>query len=106
MTCKGQATEACPRYAGVTLTLTDAFYDDMDCDAVTWPGHLSDHAAVRASFTVTVDRTLTKAPAALEKERVHPLRALFDALVSIGRTLRTVIVHLPDLRENRIGWLK
>ena len=92
--------------AGVTLTLEDAFYDGMDCDAVTWPGHLSDHAAVCARFTVSIDKSQTKAPETLEKERLHPLRQLFDAVVSVGRTLRMVLVHLPDLWKNGIGWLK
>ena len=92
--------------AGVTLTLEDAFYDDMDCDAVTWPGHLSDHAAVHARFTVSIDKTLTKAPDSLEKERPRPLRYLFDAAASIAKTVRTALVHLPDLWKKGIGWLK
>ena len=92
--------------AGVTLTLENAFYDNMDTDAITWPGHLSDHAAVRAQFRVTVDQTKVKAPAALEKERVRPIRSLWNALASVGKTLHKVIVHLPDLREKGIGWIK
>lgn len=92
--------------AGVTLTLEDAFYDDMDCDDITWDGHLSDHAAVCARFTVSIDRSQTKAPDTLEKERAHPIRHLFDAVVSVGRTLRMVLVHLPDLWKNGIGWIK
>ena len=92
--------------AGVTLTLVDAFYDDMDCDAVTWPGHVSDHAALRTTFTVSIDRTQTKVPDKLEKERAHPIRHLFDAIASVGKTLWMVLVHLPDLRKNGIGWIK
>lgn len=92
--------------AGVQLTLTDAFYDDMDCDGMTWQGHLSDHAALRTSFKVSIDKTQTKAPDTLTKERAHPLRSFFGAVVSIGKTLRTVFVHLPDLWEKGIGWLK
>ena len=92
--------------AGVTLTLEDAFYDDMDTDDMTWQGHLSDHAALRAQFTVCIDSTQTKAPEQLEKERLHPLRRLIDAVTSVAGTLRTALVHLPDLRKNGIGWLK
>ena len=92
--------------AGVTLTLKDAFYDDMDCDAITWQGHLSDHAALCALFNVTIDTTQIKAPATLTKEHVHPLLHLFGAVTSIGRTLWTAIVHLPDLWKNGIGWIK
>ncbi|MBQ7541342.1 MAG: endonuclease/exonuclease/phosphatase family protein [Clostridia bacterium] len=91
---------------GVTLTLQDAYYDDMDCDGVTWPGHLSDHAAVCAAFTCTIDRSQAEAPQTLVKERAQPVRQLIRAIVSVGNTLRTAIAHLPDLLKNGVGWIK
>ncbi len=92
--------------AGVTLTLEDAFYDDMDCGEITWQGHLSDHAALRAAFTVTIDRSQAKAPETLVKERARPLRDLLHAAASIGRTVWVALTHLPDLWKNGIGWIK
>ena len=92
--------------AGVTLTLEDAQYDDMDCDAVTWQGHLSDHAALCATFTVAIDKALAKAPDTLEKEQPRPLRHLFDAVRSVLGTIWTALAHLPDLWQKGIGWIK
>ena len=91
---------------GVTFTLEDAYYDDRDCDEITWPGHLSDHAAVCAVFACTIDRTQTTAPETLTTERVNPIRSLIRAVTAIARTLWTAIAHLPDLVKNGIGWIK
>ncbi|MBQ7546479.1 MAG: endonuclease/exonuclease/phosphatase family protein [Clostridia bacterium] len=92
--------------ADVTFTLESACYDDMDCDAITWPGHLSDHAAVRAEFICTIDKTNTAAPETLVRERANPLRAFFRGVAAIAKTLWTAISHLPDLFKNGIGWIK
>ena len=92
--------------AGVTLALEDAFYDNMDCDAITWPGYLSDHAALRTLFTCTIDKTKTVAPQTQIKERLNLFRHLWNAAASISKTLWTVLVHLPDLVHNGIGWIK
>ena len=91
---------------GVTLELVDAFYDGFDCDGIDWQGHLSDHAAVRASFTVTVDPDACTTPETLEKEPWRPFADLTRAVDSVLGTILTALRHLPDLFEKGIGWIK
>ncbi len=91
---------------GVTLDLVDACYDGFDCDAIDWQGHLSDHAAVRASFNVTIDPDACTPPDKLEKEPFRPLTDVVRAAKSILGTVLLALRHLPDLLEKGIGWLK
>ena len=91
---------------GVTLELQSAEYDSFDCDGIDWPGHLSDHAAVVTSFTVTVDQAVATVPDTLKTEPLRPVSYLFHAVTSIAKTLWTALVHLPDLFQNGIGWIK
>ena len=91
---------------GVTLTLQSAQYDSFDCDGVNWDGHVSDHAAVRTSFICTVDTAITSAPDALHPETPRPVTHFFKAVTSVAKTLRTILVHLPDLWKGGIGWIK
>ena len=91
---------------GVTLTLESAAYDGFDCDGIDWPGHLSDHAAVRTTFAVTVDKAVASAPDTLKTEPLRPVSYLFHAVAAVVTTLWTVFAHLPDLWKNGIGWIK
>ena len=91
---------------GVTLTLQSAEYDNFDCGCIDWDGHLSDHAAVRTSFTCTVDPAAASAPETLRKEPIRPVTQFFKAVAAIAKTLWTALVHLPDLAKNGIGWIK
>ena len=91
---------------GVTLTLQSAAYNDFDCACIDWPGHLSDHAAVCAEFTVTADPAIASAPDTLQKEPIRPVTHFFRAVASVAKTLWTVLVRLPDLWQNGVGWIK
>ncbi|MCR5485770.1 MAG: endonuclease/exonuclease/phosphatase family protein [Clostridiales bacterium] len=92
--------------AGVSFELESAVYDDFDCEDITWEGHLSDHAAVKATFNVTIERKNATKPEKLERENSHPVSHFFSAVASIARTLFKVIKNLPSLFKNGIGWLK
>ena len=91
---------------GVSFTLEDAWYDGFDCAEITWDGHLSDHAAVCAVFTCKLDAAQADSTLALQKEWAKPITHFFHGVVSVCRTLYTVIVHIPDLFRNGIGWIK
>ena len=92
--------------AGVSFELVDAFYDDFDCEEIDWDGHLSDHAAVRTtlSYTVNADKLVT--PETLETETFSLSAHLSAAFTSICKALVKVVVNLPDLIKNGIGWIK
>lgn len=91
---------------GVSFELVQASYKDFDCDEISWPGHLSDHAALCADFTVSIEPSNCTAPQILHKESIRPFAYFFRAMQKIAKTLWIAISHLPDLAEKGIGWIK
>lgn len=91
--------------AGVSFNIEEAYYDDFECDGITWDGYLSDHAALRTVLSYTVDTTQTKSVernVAVENRQRH----IFDAFFTLCETLLKIIFNLPSLFENGIGWIK
>lgn len=92
--------------AGVSLELVDAFYDDFNCDGITWDGYLSDHAAVRTTFKYTVNPDEVK-PVEEKATETFSLNDYMLTVVSkIAHALMLCIINIPNLIKNGIGWIK
>lgn len=92
--------------AGVSFELLDAFYDDFDCEGIDWNGHLSDHAAVRATFKYTVNPDEVKAPEQKATETFSLSERISTVISKIFNALVLCLINIPSLLENGIEWIK
>ncbi|MBP9988205.1 MAG: endonuclease/exonuclease/phosphatase family protein [Ruminococcus sp.] len=92
--------------AGVSLELEEAFYDDFNCDGITWDGYLSDHSAVRTSFKYTVDMNSVKPVEELKTQEFSLYDFALSVVKKLVHALELCIINLPSLFENGIGWIK
>lgn len=91
---------------GVSLELIEAVYDSFDSDEITWDGHVSDHAAVRAKLQYTVNPDEVKPLESKQTEKFNLFDYIFSAIKTISKALIKAIVNLPELIKNGIGWIK
>lgn len=94
--------------AGVSFELIDSYYEGFDCEDISWDGHLSDHAAVYASFNCIVDRSQVKAPDSLKKENkfVTGLNYFFKGIGTFFRVLWIAVSSIPALIRDGVDWMK
>lgn len=92
--------------AGVSFDLVQAVYNDFDCEEITWPGHLSDHAAVCVTLNCTIDPEAASAPQTLKKEVFNPIRYVAEGTFRIFCTLWVALTHIPALIRDGLDWLK
>lgn len=94
--------------AGVSLDLVRAVYDDFDTDEITWDGYLSDHAAVRTTFSYTINTDEVTAPDSLNTESISLTDYMIHVVKSISSLLFKAIINLPALifGDEGFGWIK
>lgn len=92
--------------AGVSFELAEAFYEDFDCEGITWDGYLADHAAVVAKLEYTVNPDEVKNPDSLQTESFNFGEYISRALATLSEVIFKAIINLPNLIMNGFGWLK
>ena len=91
---------------GISLDISNAYYDGFDTNEITWNGHLSDHAALRTTISYTADLNKVTAPQTLKTESFNLSSYISNIAKHVVSALYKIIVNLPSLVSGGIGWQK